>query len=87
MDKILDSLKTINTIDGATKFLAKNFSINENVKKALNFSIKSHESQFRKSGEPYVVHPILVSAITAHFSNDEHMVIAALLHDVVEVLL
>ncbi len=84
MDKFLKSLKTINNIDDATDFLNLHFPITFNVQKALNFSIDSHKDQFRKSGEPYVVHPILVSAITAYYSNDEHMVIAALLHDVVE---
>lgn len=44
----------------------------------------AHEGQQRKSGEPYIVHPIIVAAITAAFSNDETMVQAALLHDVVE---
>ncbi len=44
----------------------------------------AHDGQFRKSGEPYIVHPILVAAITASLSNDETMVQAALLHDVVE---
>ena len=44
----------------------------------------AHDGQKRKSGEPYIVHPILVAMITAVFSNDETMVQAALLHDVVE---
>ena len=52
--------------------------------KAIPFCIEAHQNQYRKSGEPYVVHPILVAAITAHYSNDESMVLAALLHDVVE---
>lgn len=84
MNKFLDSIKSINNIDDATDFLNTHFPINFNVQKALDFSIDSHENQFRKSGEPYVVHPILVAAITAFFSKDEHMVIAALLHDTVE---
>ncbi len=52
--------------------------------KALELSLTAHDGQTRKSGEPYIVHPILVAAITAAFSNDETMVQAALLHDVVE---
>ena len=51
---------------------------------ALNLAKKAHISQTRKSGEPYIIHPILVATITALISNDEIMVIAALLHDVVE---
>ncbi len=52
--------------------------------KALELSLEAHKGQTRKSGEPYIVHPILVAAITAKISNDEMMVQAALLHDVVE---
>ncbi|MEA3498392.1 MAG: RelA/SpoT family protein [Campylobacterota bacterium] len=84
MNNILEEIKSINTIDGAIDFLKLHFKFNKKVEKALDFSITSHKEQFRKSGEPYVVHPILVSAITAYFSNDESMVISALLHDVVE---
>jgi GTP pyrophosphokinase len=84
LNKFIENLKTINTIDGAVKYLSSTFVIDNEIQKALDFSIDSHKDQFRKSGEPYVVHPILVAAITAYFSNDEHMVIAALLHDVVE---
>jgi len=51
---------------------------------ALEFAMDAHKGQQRKSGEPYIVHPILVAAITAAFSSDETMVQAALLHDVVE---
>lgn len=84
MDKFLKSLKTINNVDDATDFLNLHFPITFKVQKALDFATDSHKDQYRKSGEPYIVHPILVAAITAYYSNDEHMVIAALLHDVVE---
>jgi RelA/SpoT family (p)ppGpp synthetase len=52
--------------------------------KALTLSLTAHDGQTRKSGEPYIIHPILVAAITAAYSDDETMVQAALLHDVVE---
>ncbi|PIF04001.1 MAG: bifunctional (p)ppGpp synthase/hydrolase [Arcobacter sp.] len=84
MNKFFTTIKSITTIDGAVDFLKSNFDFTPSVEKALHYSIQSHEKQFRKSGEPYVVHPILVSAITAYYSNDEHMVVSALLHDVVE---
>ncbi|MBI3874270.1 MAG: bifunctional (p)ppGpp synthetase/guanosine-3',5'-bis(diphosphate) 3'-pyrophosphohydrolase [Arcobacter sp.] len=54
------------------------------IEKAVLFCIEAHKNQYRKSGEPYVVHPLLVAAITAYYSSDESMVLAALLHDVVE---
>jgi len=51
---------------------------------ALSLAKKAHLQQTRKSGEPYIIHPILVATITALISNDEMMIISALLHDVVE---
>ena len=54
------------------------------IEKAYNFAKQAHEGQYRKSGEEYVVHPILVAAIVAKLSMDEDMAVAALLHDVVE---
>jgi len=84
LNSILKTIQSINTIDDAIVFLKLQFTFNSKVEKALYFSIESHKDQFRKSGEPYIVHPILVSAITAYFCSDEAMVISALLHDVVE---
>lgn len=52
--------------------------------KAVNFCICLHEGQVRKSGEPYSIHPILVACFVAHMGGDESMLLAALLHDVVE---
>lgn len=52
--------------------------------KAVDFCVNLHEGQFRKSGEPYAVHPLLVCSFAAHMGADENMLMAALLHDVVE---
>jgi (p)ppGpp synthase/HD superfamily hydrolase len=53
--------------------------------RALEFATKAHGEQKRKySGEPYIVHPVAVAAIVAQVTNDEEMIAAALLHDVVE---
>ncbi len=84
MDSFLNNLKNITDIQSASNELALKINFNATIQSALVFCIKAHENQFRKSGELYSVHPILVAAITAYFSNDETMVIAALLHDVVE---
>ncbi len=85
MNAFLEKAKHINTIEEAEAFLwAYIPSPLPNTRKALELSYKAHQGQLRKSGEPYIVHPILVAAITAAFSNDETMVQAALLHDVVE---
>jgi GTP pyrophosphokinase len=54
------------------------------IQKAIDFSVKQHHGQYRKSGEEYVNHPILVSALVAFYGGDEAMIVAGLLHDVVE---
>ena len=55
-----------------------------NIKKAVEFAKAAHKNQTRKSGEEYVVHPLLVASLTAYFIEDEDVVVAAILHDVVE---
>ena len=61
--------------------------MSETIKKAREFARKAHEDaqQFRKyTGEPYIVHPASVAKIVASVTNDEAMICAAWLHDVVE---
>jgi len=74
----------IKTIEGAIDYLKASIDIDDDVKDALELSMIAHKGQLRKSGEPYVVHPILVASIVARITEDHSMVIAALLHDVVE---
>ncbi len=54
------------------------------IEKAFQFSLASHGEQLRKSGEPYIIHPISVAKILIGFGMDCQSVVAALLHDVVE---
>ena len=54
------------------------------VLKAYNFANKNHEGQLRKSGEPYIIHPLEVAYILAQLGLDDSSICAALLHDVVE---
>ena len=85
MDAFLDRAKNIHTTQEAIELLWEVLpSAQPETIKALELSQKAHEGQTRKSGEPYVIHPILVAVITADISGDEMMVQAALLHDVVE---
>ncbi len=51
---------------------------------AYRFSAAAHEGQIRRSGEPYVIHPVSVAGILAELHLDPPTLIAALLHDVVE---
>ena len=52
--------------------------------KAYEIARSLHDGQFRKSGEPYIIHPVAVAKILAQFGMDNETVIAGLLHDVVE---
>ena len=54
------------------------------IQRAYEFSRNKHEGQFRKSGEPYVCHPLEVAKIVVEFGCDTNSVTAALLHDTVE---
>lgn len=54
------------------------------IEKAYQFATRAHEGQLRYSGQPYVIHPILVAKILAELGMDKESIIAALLHDVVE---
>ena len=54
------------------------------VKEAYRFSDEMHLGQIRKSGEPYISHPIAVAEICADWKLDAQAIIAALLHDVME---
>lgn len=56
----------------------------EQIDKAFNTANRAHEGQLRCSGQPYVIHPILVAKVVAELGMDKESVIAALLHDVVE---
>jgi guanosine-3',5'-bis(diphosphate) 3'-pyrophosphohydrolase len=52
--------------------------------KAYNYAKEKHGTQCRKSGEPYIIHPVQVAYILADIGLDEATICAALLHDVVE---
>jgi guanosine-3',5'-bis(diphosphate) 3'-pyrophosphohydrolase len=54
------------------------------IEEAYQFSDVAHQGQFRKSGHPYISHPIAVAEIVANWHLDAQAVMAALLHDVME---
>jgi len=56
----------------------------EDIEAAMEFATDAHEGQRRKSGEPFVVHPIEVACILAELKMDSDTIIAGLLHDTVE---
>jgi guanosine-3',5'-bis(diphosphate) 3'-pyrophosphohydrolase len=56
----------------------------EHLKRAFDLAATAHEGQLRKSGEPYITHPLSVATILAEWHLDPQALMAALLHDTVE---
>lgn len=73
MEKLLESAK---------KYLTETDV--QQIEKAYEIAAKLHEGQTRKSGEPYITHPVAVAQILVDLHMDGAIVSAALLHDVVE---
>ena len=71
--KLIDNVKTYNSHPDEA-----------GIAKAYEFAKKAHEGQKRKTGEPYIIHPIDVALIIADMQLDSEAVMAGLLHDTVE---
>ena len=56
----------------------------EMIRDAYEFADRSHEGQLRKSGDPYIAHPLEIALFLSDLRMDEQAIAAALLHDVVE---
>ncbi|UOQ46281.1 bifunctional (p)ppGpp synthetase/guanosine-3',5'-bis(diphosphate) 3'-pyrophosphohydrolase [Halobacillus salinarum] len=54
------------------------------IRRAFQFAEKAHSDQYRKSGEPYIIHPIQVAGILVNLEMDPETVAGGFLHDVVE---
>ncbi len=54
------------------------------IEKAYSIAAAAHKEQMRKSGEPYIIHPLNVAIILADLEMDKETIVAGLLHDVVE---
>lgn len=74
--------------DGASELwqILKNRPLEERIaiKQAYLFARKAHRGQFRKSGEPYIIHLVAVAIILANLDMDFASLVAGLLHDTVE---
>lgn len=57
---------------------------NKLICQAFEFAYKLHENQKRKSGEPYIIHPVAVACLLKELGGDSAMIAAGFLHDVVE---
>lgn len=84
LEDSLEEILNVNDLDSAINLF---FSLQEEtpkLRKAIDICVSQHNGQFRKSGEPYSMHPILVACIVSFMGGDEDMMISAFLHDVVE---
>lgn len=66
-----------------SKYIKNNEHL-EQIQDAYRYALKMHEGQLRKSGEPYIVHPVDVAIILSEYHTDPTTIIAGLLHDVIE---
>ncbi len=87
--EVKNKVKTVNTDLIYKKILKKIRSYNTGVDeellgKAYQIAKKYHKGQERKTGEPFVVHPLETAVILADIELDQSSIIAAILHDVVE---
>ncbi len=74
---------TIDEIITAVKTYNPNAPIDE-LKKAYEYAANAHSGQKRKSGEPYLIHPLEVAKILTQLQMDNASLIAAILHDTIE---
>jgi (p)ppGpp synthase/HD superfamily hydrolase len=76
---MIDNNELISKIKNYNKFLNP-----ENLTKAFDFAVKAHKNQKRKSGDPYVIHPVAVANILSDLRLDSATIVTGLLHDTIE---
>ncbi len=80
----IEVLELKNQLLAKVKTYVKNQEAIEFLEKACDFAYEAHKGQARKSGEPYIIHPIHVSIILADLQVSPNTLAAGLLHDVIE---
>lgn len=89
MADVTDQLETSGTEEGLRALISAVQSQRSDadiakIQRAYELAARAHAGQARKSGEPYVSHPLEVAAIVAALHMDDDSIVAALLHDVIE---
>lgn len=86
--KMMDYSKLVNGLCENLIKKSKNAGFNKNdlklIKKAIDYAVEKHDGQNRKSGEPYITHPLNVAITVLDWTLDAQTICGALLHDVVE---
>lgn len=82
----MQEMKTQFTIEDIVSKMKKNNKKSDTklILKAYQYAKDNHGEQLRKSGEPYIIHPVQVAYTLAELELDDSTICAALLHDVVE---
>ena len=81
-DELISKLRIVNQ-QMRNKQITKQIDL-KLVEKAIIFAKKWHDGQLRKTGEPYYTHPLAVANIVAEFCPKTDVIVAAILHDVIE---
>lgn len=79
----ISEVKTIDELGERLKNYMDQASINQ-VRRAYLYAEQAHDGQKRRSGEPYVTHPLAVAGILSEMHMDAQSLMAAMLHDVIE---
>ena len=76
---MINNEQLVNKVKLYNKFLNQS-----TLNKAYNFAVNAHKNQIRKSGDPYVIHPVAVADILSELKLDSATIITGLLHDTIE---
>jgi GTP diphosphokinase / guanosine-3',5'-bis(diphosphate) 3'-diphosphatase len=80
----LKSCLNASQVDNATSAEDQRLGDNDLICKSFDFAYRLHEGQYRKSGEPYICHPVAVAGLLRDLGGSPAMIAAGFLHDVVE---
>jgi GTP pyrophosphokinase/guanosine-3',5'-bis(diphosphate) 3'-pyrophosphohydrolase len=78
-----EPMLTIDDLCFATSNYLESKQVND-IRRAYHFAEQAHEGQTRRSGEPYITHPLAVAHVLAMMHLDDECIMAGLLHDVIE---
>jgi len=76
---MINNEELINKVKSYNKFLN-----HDTLSKAYNFALDAHKNQKRKTGDPYVIHPVAVANILTDLKLDSATIVTGLLHDTIE---